>query len=77
MAGMLLVRAGHRSAPLLRDALAAGHARPVVATLLADIGDQTSRPTLTALTGDPDATVAKAARDALRVLDAQRAKPGP
>jgi hypothetical protein len=72
MAGMLLVRAGARAAPLLREALAARHALPMVVTILADIGDQASRPVLSALTRDPDVAVAGAAREALRVLDAQR-----
>jgi hypothetical protein len=74
MAGMLLTRAGHRSEPLLREALAARHALPLVVTILADIGDQESRPTLSALTRDPDAAVAGAAREALRVLDAHGRK---
>ena len=75
MAGMLLVRAGPRSTPLLREALAARSALPMVLPILADIGDQGSRPTLQALTRDPDAAVAGAAREALRVLDAQIGRP--
>jgi hypothetical protein len=71
MAGMLLARAGRRSGPLLREALAARHALPMVLPILADIGDESSRPTLRALTDDSDAAVAGAAREALRVLDAR------
>lgn len=74
-AGMLLVRAGHRAKPFLREALAARHALPMAVIILADIGDQESRPTLSALTLDPDAAVAEAARQALRVLDAQIGRP--
>jgi hypothetical protein len=74
MAGMLLVRSGSRSVPLLRDALAARHALPMVLPILADIGDQGARPALHALTQDPDASVAGAAREALRVLDARIAR---
>ncbi len=71
IAGTLLARAGERSRPLLREALAARHALPMVLPILADIGDQESRPALQALMRDPDATVAGAAREALRVLDAR------
>jgi hypothetical protein len=71
MAGMLLVRARQRSLPLLREALAARRALPMVLPILADIGDQASRPAIHALTRDPDPAVAGAAREALRVLDAQ------
>jgi hypothetical protein len=74
-AGMLLVRAGPRSKPLLREALATRNALPMVLPILADIGDQESRPALDALTGDSDAAVAGAAREALRVLDARRRAP--
>lgn len=76
MAGMLLARAGRRAGPLLREALAARHALPMVLPILADIGDQESRPALSALTRDPDAAVATAAREGLRVLDAQLGGPG-
>lgn len=71
IAGMLLVRAGRHAQPLLREALEARHALPLVVTILGDIGDQASRPMLSALTRDPDAAVAGAAREALRVLDAR------
>jgi len=71
MAGTLLARSGARAEPLLREALAARENLPMVVTLLGDVGDETCRPQLTALTGDPDATVAGAARQALRVLDAR------
>lgn len=70
-AGMLLTRAGPRSAPLLREALATRYALPMVLPILADIGDQESRPALSALARDPDPAVAGAAREALRVLEAR------
>ena len=76
MAGMLLTRAGHRAEPLLREALAARQSLPMVVTILGDIGDQASRPILSELTRDPDVAVAGAARQALRVLDAQSRAPG-
>jgi hypothetical protein len=76
MAGMLLVRAGDRSRPLLREALAARRALPMVLPILADIGDHESRPALSALTRDPDPAVAGAAREAMRVLDARSGRAG-
>lgn len=75
-AGMLLVRAGQRALPFLREALAARHALPMVLPILADIGDQGSRGPIGALTADPDPAVAGAARAALDVLSAQRRPPG-
>ena len=74
-AGMLLVRAGQRSVPLLREALSRRQALPMVLPILADIGDQESRPAISALTRDPDPPVAGAAREALRVLAARTSGP--
>jgi hypothetical protein len=74
-AGMLLTRAGRRALPLLREALTARYALPMVLPILADIGDQDSRPALRALTHDADATVAEAAREGLRVLEARLGGP--
>src|SRR5215468_7901885 len=62
MAGTLLARSGARAEPLLREALAARQSLPMVVTLLADVGDETCRPALSELTGDPDPAVAGAAR---------------
>ena len=71
MAGTLLARSGARAEPLLREALAARENLLMVLPLLGDVGDETCRPPLTELTGDRDAAVAGAARQALRVLDAR------
>jgi HEAT repeat protein len=71
MAGTLLAKSGSRAEPLLQEALAARESLPMVVTLLADIGDEKFRPALDELTRDPDAAVAGAARQALRVLDAR------
>jgi NAD(P)-dependent dehydrogenase (short-subunit alcohol dehydrogenase family) len=71
MAGTLLARSGSRAEPLLEEALAARESLPMVLTLLADIGDEKCRPAMSELTWDPDDTVAGAARQALRVLDAR------
>ena len=77
MAGTLLARSGARAEPLLREALARRENLAMVVTLLGDVGDDTCRPELTGLAGDPDPAVAGAARQALRVLDARhRAGPG-
>jgi hypothetical protein len=72
MAGTLLARSGSRAEPLLREALDARENLPMVVTLLGDVGDETCRPALSALTQDADATVAGAAQQALRVLDARQ-----
>ena len=69
MAGTLLARSGAQAEPLLREALAARENLPMVVTLLGDVGDETCRPALSELAGDPDESVAGAARQALRVLD--------
>jgi hypothetical protein len=71
MAGTLLAKSGSRAEPLLQEALAARESLPMVVTLLADIGDEKFRPALDELTRDPDAAVAGAARQVLRVLDAR------
>jgi hypothetical protein len=44
----------------------------MVVTLLGDGGGESCRPALSELTRDPDETVARAARQALRVLDARQ-----
>lgn len=75
IAGMLLVRGGVRAVPLLEEAAAARRGLPLVATLLGDIGDPRARPTLIALTADQDPEVARAARDALRALERNLARP--
>ena len=72
MAGTLLARSGTRAEPLLREALAARQNLPMVVTLLGDVGSESCRPALSELTRDPDETVAGAARQALRVLDARQ-----
>jgi hypothetical protein len=75
IAGMLLVRAGSRAEPLLLEAVAARQSLPMVAQILADIGDHRLEPTLSALSRDQDPEVARAARDALRVLEMQPRRP--
>jgi hypothetical protein len=75
IAGMLLVRAGLSAEPLLLEAVAARRSLPLVAQILADIGDRRLEPTLSTLSRDHDPEVARAAREALRVLAAQPRPP--
>ena len=70
-AGMLLVKAGKRAEPLLAEALARRENLPLVLTILGDIGDRDLEPQLRRLSEDNDPRVARAARDALRVIDAR------
>ncbi|HET7875910.1 MAG TPA: hypothetical protein VFN71_10360 [Methylomirabilota bacterium] len=70
-AGMLLVKAGKRAVPLLREALLRRENLPMVLSILGDLGDRESREEVARLAGDPDPRVAKAARDALRLLSAR------
>ena len=73
IAGMLLVRAGARAEPLLREAVATGRSVPLVATIMGDIGDRRLEPVLVGLAADRNPEIARAARDALRALEANAA----
>ena len=68
IAGMMLVKAGSRSVPLLEDALARRQALPLSIAVLGDVGDPSCENALRAFVSDPDPKVAAVARDALRVL---------
>ena len=69
LAGMFLVRAGRRSVPELMKAIAGRHPQlPTCLLVLADIGGEHAKPTLTRFVDDPDAAVARAARDGLATL---------
>jgi hypothetical protein len=72
LAGMFLVRGADKAEPLLKEALACRKYLPEVITILADIGDPKYKPEFDRLVEDPDPTVADAARDALRVLEARQ-----
>lgn len=71
IAGMLLVRMRGRAVPLLREALARRENLVVALAILGDIGDRRCEPDLVQFTRDGDPEVARAARDALRVLGAR------
>ncbi len=74
LAGMFLVQCGRRSLPLLREALARGEDVPTILTMLADIGDPSVEPEIRARLSDSDPEVARAASDALKILELQRAQ---
>lgn len=72
LAGILLVRAGRLTEPLLEEALRRGENLPIVLTILADIGDRRAEPEIRRFSGHEDPQVAEAAKQALRVLAMQR-----
>ena len=72
VAGMFLVRAGNKAAPLLQEALSRRENLPMVLSILGDIGDRRCEAELIRFSHDGDPQVAKAAQDALRVLGAHQ-----
>ena len=68
IAGMMLVKGGKKSEPLLQEALARRENVPVVLTVLASIGDPAVEPQLRRFAYDNDPQISKAARDALRIV---------
>ena len=71
IAGIFLVKAGKRSSPLLHDPLLQRENLPVILTIIGDIGDSEFEPELRRFSEDSDPEVARAARDALTLLEAQ------
>jgi hypothetical protein len=73
LAGMLLVRAGDRSVPVVTEAILSGRGSTALIDVLASIGSQTARDALVrvsrAATPAVDPVVAAAAAEALRTLD--------
>jgi hypothetical protein len=73
---MFLVQGGKRASPLLRESLREPPRKPeslaLVLGIIGDIGDLELEPQLRRFSDDPDPLVAKAARDALAVVAAQR-----
>lgn len=74
VAGILLVRAGKRSVPLLREAIERGINLPQTLLMAGDIGAKSLEPDLHKFVDHPDPSVAKAAADGLRLLAAQQAE---
>ena len=70
IAGMFLTQAGERAEPLLLEALDKRETPALVLTILGSIGDRKVEPEIRRYVNDPDPDVAKAARDALRMLEA-------
>jgi len=77
IAAMLLVKAGPRAEPLLRDALRRRESLPLVLGVLGDIGGPDAERELAPFIDDADPGVARAARDALRVLRVRHAPAAP
>jgi hypothetical protein len=69
LAGILLVRAGDRSVPLITEAISAGATSAALVDVLASIGTETARTALERATRAPPPEVAAAAEQALRTLD--------
>ena len=70
IAGMLLVRGRKKSEPLLQEALDKRENLPVALTIIGSIGDRELEPEVRRFCQDPDPDVAKAATDALRIIEA-------
>lgn len=68
VAGMMLAKSGAAAIPLLLRALAQRTNVAEVLTLLGDVGDRPVEKDLARFTSDPDASIAQAAKDALRVI---------
>jgi hypothetical protein len=64
--------AGEKSEPLLLEALDRRENVPLVLTVLGSIGDRKLEPRISGFVQDPDPEVAKAARDALRMIEAHK-----
>jgi hypothetical protein len=71
ISGMLLVRAGVKSEALLIEALRRRENLPSVIPILTDIGSRRFEPEIRRLSQDLDPQVARAAQDALRLLEAR------
>ena len=70
IAGMLLTKAGQRARPLLEQALSNGRHVPMVISVLGSIGDASDLTGLRPFAKDEDPEVARAARDAIRTIEA-------
>ncbi len=76
IAGITLARRGRGAVPLLERALHREVALLAVLPLLGDIADASAEGELRKFTHAPDARIARAADDALRVLRARCSPPG-
>ena len=69
IAGILLVKSGKQAEPLLQEALHRRENLPTVLTALGSIGDPALIPQLRQFTNDQNPDVAKAAREAVKVIE--------
>ena len=69
IAGILLVKSGKRAEALLQEAVNRRENLPIVLTVLGSIGDPALIPQLRQFTDDHNPDVAKAAREALKVVE--------
>jgi hypothetical protein len=72
IAGIMLAKSGVSALPLLHRALAERRNLPEVLALLGDVGDSSVEEDVARFTTDDDERIARAARDALRVLELRR-----
>ncbi len=70
IAGIFLVQAGQRAEPLLEEALHKGQYLPMVIDVLGSIGDPKVIAELHPFIDNPNPEIARAARDAIRAIDA-------
>lgn len=68
LAGMFLVQAGSRSAPLLGEALSERRSLPIVLQIIADIKAREFEPQLRSFVDDSDPQISQAASSALKQL---------
>jgi HEAT repeat protein len=69
IAGIFLAKSGKRAEPLLLEAVNRRENLPTVLTVLGSIGDPALIPQLRLFTNDQNPEVAKAAREALKVIE--------
>jgi len=69
LAGILLVNAGDRSVPLVREATSSGAGAPELVDVLASIGTDTARSALERVAAATSGEMAAAAEQALATLD--------
>ncbi len=70
IAGILLAKSGTRAEPLLQESLNRRENLPIVLTVLGSIGDPALIPQLRQFTNDRNPEVAKAAQEALKIVEA-------
>lgn len=75
VAGMMLAKSGIAAVPLLHRALAERSNVAEVLTLLGDLGDASVEAELARFASDKDDRIARAAKDALRVLALRQTRP--